>query len=259
MGVVMSSAEDLPRGMDATPMPMNLRHQTITDQTCVDLCAGLYGGAPAEAGLYAGASSAWDVYDPGDVHGICYGIKRIEDIDVVVLRGSITFTDWQRDFAAFPTSRPSPLGPLHYGFSIGMERAWATIKPQVGAKVVVTGHSLGAARAAILTGLMVLDSRPPIRRVVFGEPKAGFQPLADIVGKVPGASYSNGDGKHHDLVVDVPFSFPPDNYVRPTPLVFVTAQPTGSIWERFGPFAFHHISLYQQGVADFLANPGAKV
>lgn len=210
----------------------------ITDQTCVDLCAALYTGDP----------TAWDVYQPGNLAGICYGIKRIDDTDVVVLRGSITFMDWQRDFAAFPTSRPSPLGPLHYGFSLGVEAAWAAIKPQVGAKVIVTGHSLGAARAAILTGLMVLDDRAPIRRVVFGEPKAGFQALADIVAKVPGASYSNGDGKHHDLVVDVPFSFPPENYVRPTPLIFVKALPTGPIWERYGPFAFHHIGLYRQGV-----------
>jgi hypothetical protein len=45
------------------------------------------------------------------------------------------------------------------------------------------------------------------------------------------------------LVTDVPFSFPPLEYTRPTPIIPVCAPPTAD--DRWGAFSWHHIQLYQ--------------
>ncbi|SIO38681.1 Lipase (class 3) [Bradyrhizobium erythrophlei] len=93
------------------------------------------------------------------------------------------------------------------------------LRPLTGQPVIVTGHSLGAARAAVMCGLMVADGAAPAARVVFGEPKPGLMDFAERIKDVPARSYRNGDALHHDLVTDVPFSFPPLQYVHPTPIV----------------------------------------
>lgn len=211
----------------------------IADARLAEFCGAIYRDP-----------TAFDLYEAGaNSDGVCYAIKRVDGVDVVTLRGSVTLQDWLRDFNAWGRVVDSRLGEVHPGFAAGMEMTWLRLKDQIGQNAIVTGHSLGAARAAILTGLMTLDGRPPLARVVFGEPKAGFQKLADIAQVVPGRSYSNGDDRHHDLVVDVPFTFPPEQYVRPSPLIRVCAAPTGSILSRLGVFAFHHIELYQAALA----------
>jgi lipase (class 3) len=211
----------------------------ITDALLAQLCAAIYDG-PA----------GFDLFETGtNSDGVCYGIKRTEGVDIVVLRGSVTLQDWLRDFNAWGRVVECRLGPVHPGFAAGMEMTWLRLQGQIGQRSIITGHSLGAARAAILTGLMTLDNRAPLARVVMGEPKAGFAQLADIVRKSPGRSYSNGANGKHDLVVDVPFTFPPEEYVRPSELIRVSAAPTGAILSRLGVFALHHIPLYAAGIA----------
>jgi Lipase (class 3) len=214
----------------------------ITDAYCAELCAAIYRiGKPN--------FPDFPVSDPGDDDGVCWAIERTADGDIIVLRGSSTFEDWLRDLVALasPFSHHA-LGPVHPGFLLGMEHAWSEIKGRLSsaAPPVVTGHSLGAARASILCGLMALDGRPPKRRVCFGEPKPGFSRLASILVPIPGASYRCGSDRaddriSHDLVTDVPISFPPEEYVHPTPLVHVPAVAVDYSW---GMFSYHHIELY---------------
>src|SRR4051794_1302223 len=149
-----------------------------TDEEIVALCAAVYDGA-----------QAFDHFDAGEDDGICWAIKRLDACDVVVFRGSITFQDWIRDFRAAPVR--TRIGHVHAGFHTGMEHAWTDIRPLLQQPAIITGHSLGAGRAAILTGLMVIDRLPPIARVVFGEPKPGFLDLAALIASVPGRSYRN--------------------------------------------------------------------
>jgi surfactin synthase thioesterase subunit len=110
---------------------------------------------------------------------------------------------------------PSRIGHVHSGFYAGMEHMWADLKPMLSQPAIITGHSLGAARADVLTALMTVDSVLPVARVVFGEPKPGLLDLAKLITGIPGRSYRNGDDTHHDLITDVPFSFPPEQYVHP--------------------------------------------
>ena len=205
-----------------------------SDADCSALCAAIYTATTADT---------FEHFDPGSDDGVCWALKRLDGYDVVVLRGSVTAQDWFRDAEAFTIATRA--GRVHDGFHRGMEHMWADLKPLLEQPVIVTGHSLGAARAAILTAFMICDGKSPAARVVFGEPKPGLVDHAQIVKQVPGRSYRNGDGLHHDVIADLPFSIPPAQYVHPTPIIPVCERPTGDLFERLGIFAFHHVQLYE--------------
>lgn len=209
--------------------------------------------ARIQAGVYERNDEShigWDDFERGDGDsGICWGCKVVGGVSVIALRGSVTFVDWIRDLWAFaPPFQHGVLGPVHPGFFCGMAVAWDQIRKRTKGPRVVIGHSLGAARAAVLCGLMVLDHEIPLARVVWGEPKPGFRKLADLIRSIPGRSYRNGDGgRHHDLVTDVPLSFPPEEYVRCGKLIDVQQVPTDWSW---GMFSWHSMSLYCQGTPE---------
>jgi hypothetical protein len=199
--------------------------------------------------LYAGATT-FDHFAPGlGPSGICWASKRVDDADVILLRGSVTFWDWFKDLMALaaPYSHET-LGPTHPGFTLGMVRCLRDILAVTKGPYIIAGHSLGAGRAAILTGLMVEAGILPLTRVVFGSPKPGFKRLSDYIAGVPGRSYRNGDEHHHDLVTEVPFLLPPEEYVHPSPLIMVSAAPDPATATKFGLFKWHHMPLYAQAL-----------
>ncbi|MGO8916229.1 MAG: lipase family protein [Stellaceae bacterium] len=204
----------------------------ISDIDCVQACADLYqGGAGFDA-----------LIEPDADDGVCVGLRRRGDDDLVIFRGSTTVEDWARDFLTIPhaSTRHPQLGDVHAGFMLGMDDAFATLSPLLRPSVYVTGHSLGAARATLFCGLLVVAGRPPATRVVFGEPRSGCGSLTTILAGVPGRSYRNAGAGRHDLVTDVPTEPP---FGRVTPLTDVFAPPLpGDPW---GIFAYHHIQLYQ--------------
>lgn len=208
------------------------------DAAIAALCAAIY--TPR-------AILDFDRFDAGEDDGICWALKKLPGFDVVVLRGSVTAQDWIRDFRAI--ARPTRVGHVHDGFYAGMEHMWSDLRPLLFNPCIITGHSLGAARAAVLAALMTVDGIKPFARVVFGEPKPGLLDLAEIIAAVPGRSYRNGDAVHHDLVTDVPFSFPPLQYVHPTPVMPVCMRPEGPMFAQLGVFAWHHIQLYGAALA----------
>ena len=223
---------------------------------------------------YSGyAAVTWDhLEQPTTDDGICWALKRVpgldSGIDVIVLRGSTTPQDWFRDFDAFadPFTTNAErldiflhhlgfaidadavdhafLGPVHPGFLAGMEDAWAAMRPLLGKNVVVAGHSLGAGRAAILTGLMLHGGVPPLACVTFGQPRPGFPPLAKLIENVPQRSYRNGDGVLVDMVTEVPLAIGPEDYVHPHVLTDVCEEPGPSWQQQWGIFAWHAMPLY---------------
>ncbi len=197
-------------------------------------CVGIYSPTAVTDGF--------DHVDVGMDDGVFWALKRLPGYDVVIFRGSVIFLDWVRDGRALAT--PTRIGHVHAGFFAGMEKMWAEARPILTQSVIVCGHSLGAARAAILTGLMVADGMAPIARVVFGEPKAGLLDFVKPIADVPGRSYRNGDNLHHDLITDEPPSWPPFQFMRPTPIIPVCCRPQGNEFEAFGLFAWHHGTLY---------------
>ncbi len=210
-----------------------------TDAAIAALCAEIY--------QPTALTGTFDYYDAGMDDGICWAIKRLDGFDVVVFRGSKTLQDWLRDVQAL--AMPSRIGHVHSGFYTGMEHMWADLKPVLSQPAIISGHSLGAARAAVLAALMTVDSVPPVARVAFGEPKPGLLDLAQLIAGIPGRSYRNGDDAHHDLVTDLPFSSPPMQYVHPTPIIPVCCRPGDSEFADRGVFAWHHVQLYQAALA----------
>lgn len=217
-----------------------------SDAVVVSLCSDIY---QADAMV----DKSWDHFDLGADDGVCWGLKKLDGADVVVLRGSITMQDWLRDLFVLPLPSLLPLktriGHVHVGFFLGMEKVWSELRPMLSQPAVISGHSLGAARASDLAALMVADGVVPAARVIFGEPKPGLMDLADVLKNVPARSYRNGDQLHHDVVTDVPMTLPPLQFVHPTPIVPVCAEPTGDLFSRFGAFAYHHIELYVAAVS----------
>jgi hypothetical protein len=177
--------------------------------------------------------------------------------DVIVFRGSTTLQDWLRDAEAVANPVESAgLGPVHPGFNAGLTAVWQELMArraagQLSPRVVVTGHSLGAARATLMTGYLVQGGAAPIARYVFGEPRPGFARLAEIIKDVPAFSYRNGDNAEDpsgfDLVTSVPFRFFPELYVHPSPLIDVRADPPAT--DEWGVFRWHHIQLYCDALA----------
>jgi len=191
--------------------------------------------------------SDFDHFDAGLDDGVTWALKRLPGYDLVVFRGSITLQDWIRDLRALAI--PSRIGHVHVGFYAGMENVWKDLRPLLGQPAIVAGHSLGAARAGVMTALMTVDGAAPVARVVFGEPKPGLLDFAEIIKNIPARSYRNGDELHHDLICDVPLSFPPFQYVHPTPVVPVTCKPDEVEFADGGAFAWHHIELYVTALA----------
>jgi hypothetical protein len=222
-----------------------LQPAVITDRDIADLCADIYlNPDPVD----------WSVLElPPD--GIAFGIKDFGPALALIFRGSVTLVDWLRDaeVVADPLMHDR-LGPVHPGFFEGLPELWARLRPTLAAKpCIVAGHSLGAGRASLLTGLMVLDSQPPIWRLCFGEPRPAFPQGGAIIAKVRGRSFCNGNGRAHDLVTDVPFTTWIEDYVHPTPLVPVCAPPTETQVRQDVLFAWHSMTLYDK------AAPGATL
>lgn len=215
----------------------------VTDKVLVDLCASIY-NAPDP--------TVWDHLDSGADDKVFWALKKYLDVNVVIFRGSITFNDWLEDFKAIPIK--TKIGTVHEGFYDGMENMWGELQVLLednSNPVYVTGHSLGAARADILCGLMVVDHKSPGKRVVFGEPRPGLRDFGNLIASLAGSAYCNGDNHGYDRVCDVPFKLWGEfEFVHPTRPIRVVADPTGNLFERDGLFAYHHIYLYQAAIAN---------
>lgn len=212
----------------------------MTDAQIANLLLDLYGGKNSFDFVESGSGDS----------GICWAHKRVDGVDYIFLRGSVTLQDWFRNLLALAAPwTHETLGPVHPGFLLGMDRCWAEIKQRTSGPWVVSGHSLGAARAAVLTGLMIESGVTPLCRVVFGEPKPGFSKLAQYISHVPSRSYRNGHNRDHDLVTSVPISFPPEEYVHAEALIDVTAIPSLKQTLKYGPLRYHVMELYAQALA----------
>jgi hypothetical protein len=214
----------------------------VTDQDCISLILALY--------EYKGIPPVvWDHLDTGaDDDGVYWAVKRWTDgTYIVVLRGSVTLGDFERDADTLVVYDPL-LGPVHAGFVRGMHKVWSELKPIIGtAHWVVTGHSLGAAETDDLAGIGVQSYNPPLRYVRFGEPRPGFQRLADILAHVPGVSYINQDASGHDTITDWPEPILPKfPFTRPQELSPVSASPAPN--DHWGPFRYHHAQLYAKAL-----------
>lgn len=224
----------------------------VTHLDIAKLCNAIYAADPLATGV------DWKHLDDGTQDdGVIWGLAIIENISVVVFRGSVTGEDFARDLeTAYWPDRD--LGPVHLGFLQGIKDVWDEVAPAlVSGAWVATGHSLGAARASLLAALGIVRGISPRARVVFGEPRAGFDKLQTILSALPAGksvSYRNGDDDGHDRVTDVPFFIPEIfPYVHPTTLIDVSEPPSDPTDK--GPFRYHHMPLYLAAIQKFATLP----
>lgn len=201
----------------------------ITDLDCANYCSACY-SAPAQFdAIFSGEST----------ENVWVGIKYLPDCCVIAFRGSVCFLDWQRDFSSIMISDPD-IGGVEQGFMQGMREVFDVLKPILlsNKNIIVTGHSLGAARALIFAGLMNVYGLKPVKVVTFGSPRPGAERLKFILSGTTVISYRN----RHDPVTNVPIDIPGMPYVHPSDLIQVDMPPRlPDIW---GLLADHHISLY---------------
>ena len=199
--------------------------------------------------LYSGPEG-FDWYKPASSHdGICCALTISPTEYAFDLRGSVTATDWLRDFTFVQSPFEHPkFGGVYPGFLIGMDDACDEMYNWWDKKTPLSfnGHSLGGARANVAAAEFLQRGVPAnlMRRTTFGCPKTGTQQFADYLAAVPGISYRNGFGGMQDFVTTVPLTLPGFWYVPDKPRTDVTTVSD----EGNSSLALHHMPLYAAAV-----------
>lgn len=219
----------------------------MTPAELAALCALIH----AEDG---GGASNWTRLSLGVIDGtrVCWAIKRTSTLDVVVFRATLSFWDWIRDAEALADPFDAgPLGPVHSGFNRGLDAVWRDIAEALDPRnpFVLTGHSLGGARACLIAGRAVVSQRPPASLVTFGCPRPAFRKLHQVIAAVPQQHFRNRNKRAHDLITDVPYTTLVQRYVPPAPIIDVSEPPSDAQVRQSLLFAWHGIELYQAAVA----------
>lgn len=201
----------------------------INDLEASNYCAACYSSRALFDAVYSGLAT----------QEVWLGVKDLSDCLVIAFRGSISFLDWQRDLNSIMISDPV-LGGVEAGFMEGMHDVYNKLSPLISSKpILITGHSLGAARALIFAGLLEVAGVKPEKVVIFGSPRPGAEKLKFILSGMAINSYRN----RHDPVPNCPFDLPGMPYVHPRDLIQVDAPPSQP--DTWGLLADHHIQLYQ--------------
>lgn len=208
-----------------------LGQEAVTELEACGLCLSIYTANP----------------NPADWNFLCtkefgfVGVKRIRDTDVVVERGSFDPLDWYRDLSALAEPVPG-IGFVHSGFVSGVLERYDEIIAVLGPRVVVVGHSLGAAEAALFAGLRTAAGHPPEHVYLYGCPRPGMQKLCDVLAPVPITSRKNLTDPVTDVPLDIPLL---DPFVHVRPQIEMAEQPAPG---DNGFFREHHMNLYFAGV-----------
>lgn len=181
----------------------------------------------------------WWVFDE-----VYVGHVKVEDVDILVLRGSVTATDWIRDAQVLPQWH-SDIGFVHGGFLTGMDAVFEETVKVTGDRVIITGHSLGGARARILAGLRAIKGEPVDAVCTFGAPKPAFVNLRRVLEKsgMTHTSYRN----RNDVVPMLPFLL----YEHTEPWQSLDAAPNSTDLEALRD---HSMALYVKGLSNDTTN-----
>ncbi len=181
------------------------------------------------------------------VSGVDFTVQDMGDCTVVAFEGSHTPLDWHRDFEAVMVNDVD-LGAVENGFLQGMRDVQDEIDLPPDSPLIIIGHSLGAARAAIFAGLTFDQGMmvPGDRIVLFGCPRPGGENLKSILARIPITSYRNGK----DPVCDVPFDIPLiEPYCHVRDFTMLNATPADDdIWNIVPDMGWHHIQNYRKGL-----------
>jgi pimeloyl-ACP methyl ester carboxylesterase len=164
---------------------------------------------------FQAVSYAASIYDP-IAPGIFQQVFRVGDwvvgyaLDaqsnpVFAIAGSERIEDFIADADFIPVDA-GQLGHVHAGFYRDARAVFDALRPLINNDATITGHSLGASRAALLAGLCAIHHLP-VKNLYMFEPAApGYEELAlQVHGFVPNIV---GTRNARDFVPDLPPPFP---------------------------------------------------
>jgi hypothetical protein len=129
---------------------------------------------------------------------------------VVAFRGTVDAEGWARDFDAVPKYNHL-VGWCHEGFLNGATALMQRINlPNVPDPLIFTGHSLGAALAAIVFCLRRASHERADQLVTFGSPRPGYAALGGFASGLPVREYLRGN----DPVPSLPYNWTAFPYVH---------------------------------------------
>lgn len=162
------------------------------DKHLAGLCLAAY--LPGARTVELGSDLAANITDlPASISGLA------RDGTVISLRGTANVVGWIRDLRIIPKSHPL-LGWCHRGFLTGGVELWQHLEPPEDGPVILTGHSLGGALAAIVGALRIASGQRVDHLVTFGAPRPGYEDLRRHFLAVQVRQYMRG----RDPVTDVP-------------------------------------------------------
>lgn len=178
--------------------------------------------------------------------------SKVDGLNLIGVEGTHNAVGWGLDFFVIPTrdheaaSHPN-LGFLHAGFYAASLLAMSTIRALVGQEPYgIYGHSLGAAEALLIGGLLIDDGLPPVRIGAFAPPRVGGEAFVSIV-KPYASAYRYAD----DPVPLAPF------WTKRFPYEQVELNKLGKSigWIKFTD---HHIDNYVEAISKLSLSVAAK-
>jgi predicted lipase len=170
---------------------------------------------------------------------------RADGLNIISAEGTKNPAGWAIDFCALGiedhagTNHPS-LGFVHAGFLVSALLAMPKIQSvTTKGPFAISGHSLGAAMALLLGGLLIDNGTPPVKIGAFAPPRVGGEQFVKVATSVPFCAYAYGN----DPVPRVPFRIMP---LFPYMQVGMTDIGT----PRLNEFSCHAIQNYVVGVKE---------
>lgn len=182
--------------------------------------------------------------------------KRDDGLQIIAIEGTHSPIGWALDFIAAATEdqqgmNHATLGFIHAGF-YGAALTALTRCSLVAAAgpYAICGHSLGAALALLIGGLLSQDelngrSLAPVKIGAFAPPKVGGAQFIKAISAIPFCAYRYGN----DIVPTVPLTVRPWLPYEQIPLI----ELSDTNMPRLGVFQSHHIDNYVAGVTALCA------
>jgi hypothetical protein len=171
-------------------------------------------------------------------HALRVFTTQVDDVTVYAIEGTHDPVGWALDFVAISTEahevgEHASLGFVHFGFYRSAVALFPAFK-DIGltTKYAITGHSLGAALALLLGGILINRGYPPVKIGAFAPPRVGGDRFVSIVTSIPLCACRVGD----DPVTDFPLTLRDFPY-RQVPLTVIGRT-------RWPAIECHHIANY---------------
>lgn len=206
--------------------------------------------------LVLAAKATYDLKAVPVFEGIGNSIRifqsKVDGLNIISIEGTHNPIGWALDFFALTVkdheaaNHPN-LGFLHAGFYAASLLAMSTIRALIGQEpYAICGHSLGAAEALLIGGLLIDDGLPPMRIGAFAPPRVGGEAFVSVV-----KPYSSAYRYCSDPVPLAPFWTKQLPYMQ----VALNALGVAGLWIKF---ADHHVDNYVNAISKLSLSVAAK-